>query len=89
MVKNFKVKLKAGKIIDYPANKMKKVLSDAGFTGKLLVKATSNLIKEVKRLTKGEVITATNLEKAIMKSVMNTNKLAMNTVQRFTRKVLK
>jgi hypothetical protein len=89
MAKKFKIKLKAGKIVEYPVNKMKKALSDAGFTGKLLVKATSGVIKEVNGLTKGGVITATNLEKAIMKSVMNTNKLAMDMVQRFTKKVLK
>ncbi len=89
MAKKFRVKTKAGKIVDYPASKMKGILSGVGFTGKLLVKATNELFKEIKKLTKGGIITATNLEKAMVRSVNNTNKLAVNTAQRFARKVLK
>lgn len=89
MAKKFKVKNKAGKIVDYPAGIIKGVLSGVGFTGKLLVKATNELFKEAKSLTRGGIISTTNLEKAILRSINNTNKLAMNTAQKFAKKVLK
>lgn len=84
-----KVKKKSGKIVDYPVTKVKNLLKTVGFTGGLLVKATSGVFTEAKRLTKSGVVSATNFEKAIVKAVNNTNKIAMNTTQRVTRKVLK
>lgn len=89
MAKKFRVKTKTGKVIDYPVSKVKGVLSGVGFTGKLLVKSTNELFKEAKKLTKGGIITTTNLEKAIVKSISNTNKIAINTAQKFTKRILK
>jgi hypothetical protein len=84
-----KVKNKSGKVVEYPATKIKSLLGKVGFTGKLLVSATSGVFKEAKKVTKEGVISVTNLEKAIVKSVSNTNKIAMNTTQKIAKKVLK
>lgn len=84
-----KLKTKTGKVVDYPVSKVKKILSAVGFTGLLLTKATGNVFSEAKKLTKKGVITATNFEKAVVKAVSNTNRIAVNTVQRMTKKVLK
>lgn len=89
MVKKFKIKTRAGKVIDCPIKEMKAVLSGSGLTGKLLVKATNELFKEVRKLTKEGVITATNLERAVVRSISNTNKTAIDTAQKFTKKMLK
>ena len=84
-----KVKKKSGKIIEYSASKVKSVLKTAGFTGKTLIKGTSNVLKEAKRLTKSGVISATNFEKAIVKGVSNTNKIVVNSAQNMTKRILK
>jgi len=87
--KKLKVKTKAGKIVEYPVSKVKRILSDAGYSGKVLVKATSEVFKEAKKLTKGGVITATNLQKAIVKSVAKTNNTIINSAQKIVKRVLK
>ena len=87
--KKLKIKTKAGKVVDYPISKVKGILSGVGFTGKLLVNATNDVFKEAKKVTKGGIITATNFEKSIIKSVTHANKIAMNTVQKTARKLLK
>jgi hypothetical protein len=89
MVKKLKVKRKTGELIDFPANTVKKVLSSVGFAGDLLMKATNDVFKEVKKLAKQGVVSVTNLEKAIVDSVANTNKIAIKSAQKMTKKVLK
>lgn len=89
MVKKLKVKKKTGKIVAYPAAKVKGVLKTVGFTGSLLVKATGGVLTEAKKLAKHGIISVTDLEKAIVRGMSNTNKIAMNTTQKLTRRVLK
>jgi len=84
-----KVKKKSGRIVQYPISKVKGLLKTVGFTGGLLVKATGSVFKETKKLAKHGVISATNFEKAVVKAVSNTNKIAMNTTQKITKRVLK
>lgn len=89
MAKKLKLKTKAGKVVDFPVRKVKGVLSGAGFTGKLLIHATGGVFNEAKKLAKEGVVTTTNLEKAIVRSVANTNKIAINSAQKFTKRLLK
>ncbi len=89
MSKKIKVKTPAGKIIELPANTVKRILSDTGYSGNLLLKATNNTFKEAKKLAKGGVVTATNFEKAIIKAISNTNRIAMDTTQKLAKKILK
>ncbi|MBU2577188.1 MAG: hypothetical protein KKF50_05725 [Nanoarchaeota archaeon] len=84
-----KVKKKSGKMVEYSASKVKSILKTVGFTGKTLVKGTSNVLKEAKKLTKAGVISATNFEKAVVKGVSNTNKIVVSSAQNITKKVLK
>jgi len=84
-----KVKKKTGKIVEYPVKKVKNLLKTVGFTGGLLVRGTSDVFKEAKKLTKHGVISATNFEKAVAKAVSNTNKIAINTTQKVAKRVLK
>lgn len=89
MLKKLKVKTKSGKIIAYPVAKVKSIISATGYTGGLLVKVAVGTFNESKKLAKSGVITITDLEKAIVRSVHNTNKIAVNTVQKVTRRILK
>jgi len=84
-----KVKKKSGKIVEYPVTKVKNLLKTVGFTGGLLVKGTSDVFKEAKKLTKHGVISAINFEKAVVKAVSNTNKIAVNTTQKVTKRILR
>ena len=84
-----KIKKKSGKIVEYPISKVKSILKTAGFTGVTLVKGTSNVLKEAKKLTKSGIISATNFEKAVVRGISNTNKIIINSAQKVTRKVLK
>ena len=84
-----KVKKKNGRIVEYPITKVKSLLKTVGFTGGLLVKGSSDVLKEAKKLTKHGVISATDFEKAVVKAVSNTNKIAVNTTQKVTKRVLK
>ena len=88
MVKKLKVKTKSGKLIAYPVAKVKSVISATGYTGGLLIKATVGTFDEAKKLAKEGIITVIDLEKAIVKSVNNTNKIAMNTIQKITKRIL-
>lgn len=88
MAKKIKVK-KGNKIIEYPVGKVKGLFRGIGFTGKLLTTATSDLFKEAKKLTKGGVVKAVDLEKAVVKTVHNTNRIAMDTGKKFVKKALK
>lgn len=85
----FKVKKKTGKVVKYSTGKVNSILKTIGFTGGLLVKATGNVFKEAKKLTSEGIISATNLEKAIVKAVSNTNKIAINNAQKITKRILK
>ncbi|MFH0752049.1 MAG: hypothetical protein V1914_00445 [archaeon] len=87
--KKLKVKTKAGKVIVYPVTKVKQLFLGIGFTGKLLTKATGDLFKEAKNLTKGGVVSAIDLERAVVKTVHNTNKIATDTGKKFVKKLLK
>ena len=89
MVKKLKVKTKSGKLIAYPVAKVKSVISATGYTGRLLIKATSGTFDEAKKLAKNGIITVTDLEKAIVRGVNNTNKMAMDTIQKITKRILK
>lgn len=84
-----KVKKKTGKVVEYSVTKVKNLLKTVGFTGGLLVKGTGEVFKEAKKLTKHGVISATNFEKAIVNGVSNTNKIAVNTTQKVTKRILK
>ena len=84
-----KIKKKSGKIVEYSVSKVKSLLKTVGFTGTTLVKGTSNVLKEAKKLKKSGVISATNFEKAVVKGISNTNKIIINSAQKVTRKVLK
>ncbi len=84
-----KVKKKSGKIVEYPITKVKSLLKTIGFTGGLLIKGTSDVFSEAKKLTKQGIISATNFEKAIVNAVSNTNKIAIGATQKITKKILK
>ena len=89
MAKKLKVKTRKGDIIDYPINVIKDVLDKAGFTGKHLVSATRGVAKEAAKLTKTGIVSAANLEKAIVRSVNNTNSVVMNNAKKITKRLLK
>lgn len=89
MPKSLKLKLKDGKVVDLPGKTIKNILARVGFTGRLLVSATGNTLREAGKLANEGVVSATNLEKAIVKAVADTNKLAMNTAQKVVKKVLR
>jgi hypothetical protein len=84
-----KIKTKAGKIIAYPAKKVKQILRGAGFTGKLLISTAGGVLKEAGRVAKAGIITVTDLEKAVVKSVHDANQTVMNNAQKLTKKALK
>jgi hypothetical protein len=84
-----KVRKKSGRISEYPAKKVKSVLKTTGYSGKLLLKATGSVLKEAKKLAKNGIIGVTDLEKAIVRGVHETNKIAMNTTQKIAKRVLK
>ncbi|MFA5141840.1 MAG: hypothetical protein WC471_02635 [Candidatus Woesearchaeota archaeon] len=84
------VKVKKGeRIIEYPFHKIKNLFITVGFTGGLLLKATNGVFKETKKLAKNGVVSVTDFEKAIVKAVSNTNKIAMNTTQKVVKRILK
>ena len=84
-----KLKTKAGKVVAYPVKKVKQVLKGAGFTGKLLISTAGSVLKEAGKLANQGIISTTGLEKAIVKSVSNANKIVMNNTQKLSKKVLK
>lgn len=83
-----KVKKRNGRIVTYPATKIRNILKKVGFTGVLLAKATANTVKASAKLASRGVITATNFEKAVVKAVRGVNDLAVNTTQKVAKKVL-
>jgi len=84
-----KVEKASGILVDYPVGAVRKGLSVAGFAGKTLAMTSLGVLKEAKKLAKTGVISATNLEKAMVKSVNNTNKLVMSSARKVTKKILK
>lgn len=89
MPSKIKVKTRAGKIVDYPVSKVKNLFKTVGFTGQLLTAATRNLFTEAKKFTRGGVVQSVDLEKAVVKTVSNTNRIAMDTGKKFVKRVLK
>ena len=89
MSKKLKLKKRNGKVVDLPQAAIKRVLSSTGYTGNLLMKTVGGVLREAANLAKAGVITSTNLEKAVVKAIHNTNKVAMDSAQKFTKKVLK
>ena len=89
MVGKLRLKTKSGKLINYPVAKVKSVISTTGYTGGLLIKATAATLGEAKKLAKGGIINITDLEKAIVIGINNTNKIAVGTVQKVTKRILK
>ncbi|MBI2045185.1 hypothetical protein HYT23_03940 [Candidatus Pacearchaeota archaeon] len=86
---SLKVKTKVGKVIAYPTKKVKQVIKGAGFTGKLLISTAGGVLKEAGKFAKEGIITTTDLEKAIVESVSNTNKVLVNSIPKLTKKILK
>ncbi len=89
MSKKLKLRKRDGNVVNLPTATIKKVLSKTGFTGNLLLKGVAGVLREATGLAKAGVITVTNLEKAIVKAISNTNKVAMDSAQKLTKKVLK
>jgi len=89
MAQKLKIKTRAGKVIEYPVSKVRSLFKTVGFTGKLLTKATGDLFGEAKKVAKGGVVTALDLEKAVVKTVSNTNKIAIDTGKKFVKRILK
>jgi len=89
MARSLKLRTKRGKVVDLPGHKIKNLFAKVGFTGRLLVSATGSALREAGKLANEGVVSVTNLEKAIVKAVGNTNKLAMNTAQKVSKKVLR
>lgn len=87
--KKLKVKKRSGGVAEYPTTKIKDLFKSVGFTGNLLLRATGDVFKEAKKLTTAGVLTVTGFEKAVVKAVNNTNKIAMNTAQKTVKKILK
>ena len=88
MTKKLKVKTKSGKLIAYPVAKVKSVISTTGYAGGLLIKATAGTFDEAKKLAKDGIITATDLEKAIVRGINNMNRITMDTIQKITKRIL-
>lgn len=88
MAKKLKVKKKSGAYAD-PLKLAKAVLSKAGFTGGQLVLATRGVVKEAGKLAHAGVISSTDLEKAVVRAVANTNNLVMNKTRKISKKMLK
>lgn len=89
MAKKLKVKKRTGDLVDYPYNTIKKILATAGFTGKTLALAATGVFKEAGKLARAGIISAADLEKAIVKSVSNTNQIVIDSAKKITKKVLK
>ena len=88
MVKRLKVKKRSGTYAD-PLKLAKSVLSKAGFTGGQLTLAVSGVVKEAGKLANAGVVSTTDLEKAIVKAVANTNNLIMNRTRKISKNALK
>ena len=88
-MEKIKLKTKSGKIIRYPVSKIKSIISSAGYSGSVLLKATGGTFNEAKKLAKGGIITMIDLEKAIVRGINNTNNIAIDSVQKITKRILK
>ena len=88
MAKKLKLKKNDGAYAD-PLKLAKAVLSKAGFTGGQLMFATRGVVKEAGKLAHAGVLSTTDLEKAIVKAVANTNNLVMNKTRKISKKVLR
>lgn len=85
-----KVHVKKGDdIIDVPIETVKSILSDVGYTGKLLLHASNSVFHEATRLARKGVVSAADFEKAIVNAIKRTNDLAMDTTKKVVRRVVK
>lgn len=85
-----KIKLKKGNdVVDFPVDLIKNILSKAGYTGKHLTLTVTGVLKEVSKLGTAGVVSAVQLEKAIVNAIHNTNNYLMNNAKKITKKVLK
>ncbi len=82
------VKHKAG-LLEIPVETVKSILADLGYSGKILMKATNNVFGEVKKLAAAGVVSAADLEKAVVKGVQRTNDEVVNASKKIVKKVLK
>jgi hypothetical protein len=88
MAKKLKVKKKSGAYAD-PFKLARSILSKAGFTGGQLASTTKGVVKEAGKLADAGVLSSTDLEKAIVRAVANTNNLVMNNTRRISKKLLR
>lgn len=88
MAKRLKLKKKSGAYAD-PLKLAKSVLNKAGFTGQQLALATRGAVKEAGKLAHAGVISGTDLEKAMVRAVTNTNNQLMNKTKKISKKMLK
>lgn len=88
MAKRLKLKKRNGNLIDLPLGLVKKVLKKGGFAGKQLTLVSQGVAREAAKLASKGIITSTDLEKAIVKAVHNTNSIVMNRTKSITRKFL-
>lgn len=84
-----KLRKASGKLVDLPEATIKRVLKSTGFTGNLLARALNSVLREAANLATQGVISITSLEKAIVRAIHETNKLAMDSAQKFTKRWLK
>lgn len=84
-----KVRKATGEIVEHPTSKVRKVLSDSGFTGNLLNKATGDAMSEIRKVSKQGVVSPSKLREAITKSVNKTNDTVKKTAKRTLNKVIK
>lgn len=89
MSKKLKLKTKKGDVVDLPLNVVKSVLQKAGFAGKQLTLASMAVVKEAAGIARQGVVSTTDLEKAIVNAVHNTNTQIMNKTKKVVKKVLK
>lgn len=68
---------------------VRRILSDAGYSGKILIKATGEVLQTAKSMARKGVIDVTDLEKALVKGVRNANDATINAAVKITKKILK
>jgi len=84
-----KLKKKSGRIVDLPMHAVKRVLSTSGYTGKALYTATKGVLHQAGKLAKQGVVSATDVEKALVRAVSDTNKIVMNSAKKIVKEVLR
>lgn len=88
MAKKLKVEKKNGRYAD-PLRLAKYVLGKVGFTGRQLASTTKGVVKEAGKLAHAGVLSSTDLEKALVRAVANTNNLVMDKTRKISKKLLR